>query len=427
MDIVGLYELFLAHPMVTTDTRKLVPGSIYVALKGENFNGNRFALQALEQGAAYAIVDEPIDGHHERIIQVEDALQTLQELAGYHRRQFAIPFIAITGSNGKTTTKELVSAVLASHFNTYTTQGNLNNHIGIPLTLLRVGKDAEMAVIEMGANHQQEIAGYCKYVQPTHGIITNCGKAHLEGFGGIEGVRKGKGELFDFLSGHDGTAFAFADYDYLQSMSLAVPHVIWYGTDTGLIQGKEISSSPFLTIQTKGAVEMKLSTQLVGSYNLPNVLCAVTVGHFFGVPPEKIQQAIENYTPTNSRSQWMNWHGNQVILDAYNANPSSMKLAIENFSRQPGERKILLLGAMKELGEESLAEHRALVTLIQSLQLKEVVLVGGDFGEIEHPFLYCNDADSAGKWLREQQLRGALLLVKGSRSLQMEKVLADTN
>jgi UDP-N-acetylmuramoyl-tripeptide--D-alanyl-D-alanine ligase len=425
MDIVGLYELFLAHPLVTTDTRKLVPGSIYVALKGENFNGNRFALQALEQGAAYAIVDEPIDGHHERIIQVEDALQTLQELAGYHRRQFAIPFIAITGSNGKTTTKELVSAVLASHFNTYTTQGNLNNHIGIPLTLLRVGKDAEMAVIEMGANHQQEIAGYCTYVQPTHGIITNCGKAHLEGFGGIEGVRKGKGELFDFLSGHDGTAFAFADYDYLQSMSLSVPHVIWYGTGKGLIQGKEISSSPFLTIQTTGALELKLTTQLVGSYNLPNVLCAVTIGHFFGVPPEKIQQAIENYAPTNSRSQWMNWHGNQVILDAYNANPSSMKLAIENFSRQPGERKILLLGAMKELGEESLAEHRALVTLIQSLQLKEVVLVGGDFGAIEHPFLYCNDADSAGRWLREQKLQGALLLVKGSRSLQMEKVLED--
>ncbi|MFN7540331.1 MAG: UDP-N-acetylmuramoyl-tripeptide--D-alanyl-D-alanine ligase [Bacteroidota bacterium] len=423
MDIVGLYELYLAHPMVTTDTRKLVPGSIYVALKGENFNGNRFALQALEQGAAYAIVDEPIDGHHERIIQVEDALQTLQELAGYHRRQFAIPFIAITGSNGKTTTKELVSAVLASHFNTYTTQGNLNNHIGIPLTLLRVGKDAEMAVIEMGANHQQEIAGYCKYVQPTHGIITNCGKAHLEGFGGIEGVRKGKGELFDFLSGHDGTAFAFADYDYLQSMSLAVPHVIWYGTDTGLIQGKEISSLPFLTIQTKGALEMKLSTQLVGSYNLPNVLCAVTVGHFFGVPPEKIQQAIENYTPTNSRSQWMNWHGNQVILDAYNANPSSMKLAIENFSRQPGSPKILLLGAMMELGEESLHEHQSLVELIKPLHFDEVVLVAGDFSKIEHPFRYFADAMAAGKWLSEQQFSNAHLLVKGSRSMQMEKVL----
>ena len=425
MDIAALYQLFLAHPLVTTDTRKLVPGSIYFALKGENFNGNRFALQALQQGAAYAIVDELIEVHDERIIQVENALHTLQELAGYHRRQFSIPFIAITGSNGKTTTKELVSAVLAAHFTTYTTQGNLNNHIGIPLTLLRVGKDAEMAVIEMGANHQQEIAGYCTYVQPTHGIITNCGKAHLEGFGGIEGVRKGKGELFDFLSGHDGTAFAFADYDYLQTMSLSVPHVVWYGTEKGLIQGKEISSSPFLTIQTTGAIELTLNTQLVGSYNLPNVLCAVTVGYFFGVPPEKIQQAIENYAPTNSRSQWMSWHGNQVILDAYNANPSSMKLAIENFSRQPVERKILLLGAMKELGEESLAEHRALVNLIQSLQLKEVVLVGGDFGATEHPFLFFNDADSAGRWLREQKLQGALLLVKGSRSLQMEKVLED--
>jgi len=425
MELEDLYQLYLQHPVIATDTRKLLPGSLFFALKGIHFNGNRFAQQALEQGAAFAIIDEPIADSDSRLIVVHDVLETLQELALHHRRQFQVPFIAITGSNGKTTTKELVSAVLSKKFKSYTTQGNLNNHIGIPLTLLSIGKDAEIAVIEMGANHQREIAGYCRYVQPTHGIITNCGKAHLEGFGGIEGVRKGKGELFDFLSGHDGTAFAYADYDYLQSMSLSVPHVIWYGTEKGLIQGNEISSTPFLTIQITGALEMKLTTQLVGSYNLPNVLCAVTVGHFFGVPPEKIQQAIENYIPTNSRSQWMNWHGNQVILDAYNANPSSMKLAIENFSRQPGERKILLLGAMKELGEESLAEHRALVKLIQSLELKEVILVGGDFGVIEHPFKYFSDAEAAGKWLREQKLQGTLLLVKGSRSLQMEKVLAD--
>ena len=425
MELTEIYQLYLQHPIVATDTRKLPPDCLFFALKGANFNGNLFALQALEQGAAYAIIDEPVDSKDSRLIRVNDSLQTLQQLAAYHRQQFQIPFIAITGSNGKTTTKELVSAVLSAHFTTYTTQGNLNNHIGIPLTLLRVGKDAEMAVIEMGANHQQEIAGYCKYVQPTHGIITNCGKAHLEGFGGIEGVRKGKGELFDFLSGHDGTAFVYSDYDYLQQMSLSVPHIIWYGSHQGLIQGKEISSTPFLTIETTGALELKLTTQLVGSYNLPNVLCAVTVGHFFGVPPEKIQQAIENYAPTNSRSQFLNWHGNQVILDAYNANPSSMKLAIENFSRQPGDRKILLLGAMKELGEESLEEHRALVELIQSLHFNEVILVGGDFGLIQHPFRYFEHSAAAGKWLRDQQYKDALLLVKGSRSMQMEKVLED--
>jgi len=425
MELTELYQLYLQHPIVATDTRKLPAGCLFFALKGANFNGNLFARQALEQGAAYAIIDEPVDSNDSRLIRVNDSLQTLQQLATYHRQQFQIPFIAITGSNGKTTTKELVSAVLSAHFTTYTTQGNLNNHIGIPLTLLRVGKDAEMAVIEMGANHQQEIAGYCKYVQPTHGIITNCGKAHLEGFGGIEGVRKGKGELFDFLSGHDGTAFVYSDYDYLQQMSLSVPHIIWYGSHQGLIQGKEISSTPFLAIETTGALELKLTTQLVGSYNLPNVLCAVTVGHFFGVPPEKIQQAIENYAPTNSRSQFLNWRGNQVILDAYNANPSSMKLAIENFSRQPGDRKILLLGAMKELGEESLEEHRALVDLIQSLHFNEVILVGGDFGLIQHPFRYFEHSAAAGKWLHEQHYKDALLLVKGSRSMQMEKVLED--
>jgi UDP-N-acetylmuramoyl-tripeptide--D-alanyl-D-alanine ligase len=425
MDIAALYRIYLQHPHVATDTRKLTRGSLFFALKGSNFNGNQFAKQALEMGAAYAIIDEPIDSSDARLIQVNNALETLQQLAGFHRKQLKIPVLAITGSNGKTTTKELVSTVLSSHFRTYTTVGNLNNHIGIPLTLLSIGLDAEMAVIEMGANHQQEIAGYCTYVEPTHGIITNCGKAHLEGFGGIAGVRKGKGELYDFLSGHDGTAFVYSDYDYLQQMSLSIPHIVWYGSNRGLIQGKEISSTPFLTIQTTGALELKLTTQLVGSYNLPNVLCAVTVGHFFGVPPEKIQQAIENYAPTNSRSQWMNWHGNQVILDAYNANPSSMKLAIENFSRQPGEQKILLLGAMKELGEDSWEEHRALVELIQSLHFNEVILVGGDFRLIQHPFRYFEHSADAGKWLREQHLQDALLLVKGSRSMQMEKVLED--
>ena len=266
MSIPELYQLFLQHPSVQTDTRKLKSGDIFFALSGPNFYGNTFALQALANGAAYSVVDEEINANDSRIIKVADTLLALQELAKYHREQFTVPFIAITGSNGKTTSKELVYAVLSSHYRTYTTQGNLNNHIGVPLTLLSVKKDAEMAVIEMGANHQKEIESYCRYTQPTHGLITNCGKAHLEGFGGEEGVRKGKGELFDFLRAHKGTAFVYADYDYLQEMSIGIPNIIKYGSSEGEVQGNILSSEPFLeVIINKGLQEIaSLRTQLVG-------------------------------------------------------------------------------------------------------------------------------------------------------------------
>jgi UDP-N-acetylmuramoyl-tripeptide--D-alanyl-D-alanine ligase len=374
-------------------------------------------------GAAYAIVDENIAADNHRIIRVENVLTTLQQLAGHHRDQFTIPFIAITGSNGKTTTKELVAAVLSAHYKTYTTQGNLNNHIGIPLTLLQVQKDAQMAVIEMGANHQHEIEGYCQYVKPTHGIITNCGKAHLEGFGGEEGVRKGKGELFQFLSGHHGTAFAFADYDYLHRLAQQVPNIIWYGTTSGSIRGSIENSMPFLKVGITGALELSVQTQLVGSYNLPNVLCAVTIGNYFGVPPTKIQSAIETYTPSNSRSQWIKWGNNEVILDAYNANPSSMKVAIENFAQLPGSAKILMLGAMMELGETSVAEHQALLNQIQQYPWEEVVLVGGDFSNLSHSYHYFTDSNLAKEWLRSKNPQNVQILLKGSRSMKMEKVI----
>jgi UDP-N-acetylmuramoyl-tripeptide--D-alanyl-D-alanine ligase len=344
-------------------------------------------------------------------------------LAGHHRDQFTIPFIAITGSNGKTTTKELVAAVLSAHYKTYTTQGNLNNHIGIPLTLLQVQKDAQMAVIEMGANHQHEIEGYCQYVKPTHGIITNCGKAHLEGFGGEEGVRKGKGELFQFLSGHHGTAFAFADYDYLHTLAQQVPNIIWYGTTSGIIRGSIENSMPFLKVGITGGLELSVQTQLVGSYNLPNVLCAVTIGNYFGVPPTKIQSAIETYTPSNSRSQWIKWGNNEVILDAYNANPSSMKVAIENFAQLPGSAKILMLGAMMELGETSVGEHQALLNLIEQYHWEEVVLVGGDFSNLSHSYHYFTDSNLAKEWLRSKNPQNVQILLKGSRSMKMEKVI----
>ena len=423
MNIEQLYKIYCTHPQIQTDTRKLASGDLFFALRGPNFNGNRFALQALEVGAAYAIVDEDIAADNNRIIRVKNVLTTLQQLAGYHRDQFTIPFIAITGSNGKTTTKELVAAVLSAHYKTYTTRGNLNNHIGIPLTLLQVQKDAQMAVIEMGANHQHEIEGYCQYVKPTHGIITNCGKAHLEGFGGEEGVRKGKGELFQFLSGHHGTAFAFADYDYLHTLAKQVPQIIWYGTHSGSIRGSIENSMPFLKVGITGTLELSIQTQLVGTYNLPNVLCAAAIGNFFGVPAEKIQSAIESYTPSNSRSQWINWGTNQVILDAYNANPSSMKVAIENFAQLPGSAKILMLGAMMELGETSVAEHQALLNLIQQYPWEEVVLVGGDFSNLSHPYHYFTDSTQAKAWLRSKSPQNAQILLKGSRSMKMEKVI----
>lgn len=426
MDIAALYSLFKKHPSVQTDTRKLQAGDLFFALKGPSFNGNQFALQALEAGAAYAIIDEAPAMPNNRLILVNDVLSTLQQLAGYHRSQFNIPFIAITGSNGKTTTKELVHAVLNAHFTTSTTQGNLNNHIGIPLTLLRVPANAQMAVVEMGANHQKEIEGYCAYTRPTHGIITNAGKAHLEGFGGVEGVKKGKGELFDFLRANDGTAFAFDDYDYLHNMSEGIQEIVWYGTEKGNITGSVLASEPFLQVAIhQGTSFASLQTQLVGDYNLPNVLCAITIGKYFGVPDDAIKQAIENYKPGNSRSQLVEKGTNSIILDAYNANPSSMRAAIQNFAALQAPSKVLLLGAMMELGPESQQEHQALANLLQQYSWKQVVLVGGDFKNVTSPYLYLEDALQAREWLQQQHFEHTHILVKGSRSTGMERVLAE--
>lgn len=420
-----LYDIYKNHPSVQTDTRKLKPGDLFFALKGPNFNGNQFAHSALQAGAAYAVVDEAPATPDSRIIVVDDTLTTLQQLAKHHRQQFDIPFIAITGSNGKTTTKELVHAVLSASYKTYTTQGNLNNHIGIPLTILSIGFDAEMAVIEMGANHLREIAGYCEYTLPTHGIITNCGKAHLEGFGGIEGVRKGKGELYDFLRANNGTAFVMWDYDYLQSMSKGIAGVIKYGTTNEAdIVGQVQQSEPFLTVSfSKGVKIPELQTQLVGTYNLPNVLVAATTGKYFNVPDSKIKSAIENYSPSNSRSQLIEKNGNKFILDAYNANPTSMKLAIENFAGIQAGNKVLMLGGMMELGTESIQEHEAIIALIGQYKWRDVVLVGGDFMKIDHPYKKMANSTEAASWFKSQSFNDTYFLIKGSRSMQMEKVL----
>jgi len=424
LTIPELYTIYLQYPSVETDTRKLKQGDIFFALKGDNFNGNNFALKALETGAAYAVIDEDIEEGNDKLIKVDNVLETLQQLAKYHRGQFQIPFIAVTGSNGKTTTRELISAVLATQYKTYSTAGNLNNHIGIPLTILKIKNDAEIAVIEMGANHQKEIEGYCIIALPTHGIISNVGKAHLEGFGGIEGVRKGKGELYDFLRSNNGVAFAFDDLDYLHEMSKDIKKIVWYGTEQGEVCGDVKASEPFLEVDiTSGSSIHTIQTNLVGSYNLPNILCAVTVGKYFNIPDEKIKAALENYIPTNSRSQLVEYGNNKIILDAYNANPTSMKVAIENFAGIHTDKKVLVLGGMMELGEESLAEHEKIVTLIHQYNFDEVLLVGGDFEHHHNAYPYFKTSGEASEYIKQQHYQRTYFLIKGSRSMKMEKVL----
>jgi UDP-N-acetylmuramoyl-tripeptide--D-alanyl-D-alanine ligase len=426
MQIEELYKIYQQFPSVQTDTRKLKEGDIFFALNGGNFNGNAFAQQAIDTGAAYAVIDEVAYEIPGKTFLVDDVLTALQQLAKHHREQFSIPFIAITGSNGKTTTKELVHTVLSSSLITYATEGNLNNHIGIPLTILKIKMDAEIAIIEMGANHQKEIESYCEYAQPTHGVITNCGKAHLEGFGGIDGVRKGKGELFDYLRSNNGTAFVMWDYDYLQTMSEGITSVLKYGTGNADIEGTVIKSEPFLEVEIKKGVDTGIiKTQLVGDYNLPNVLVAVATGKYFNVPAASIKEAIENYSPSNSRSQLVEKGSNKIILDAYNANPSSMKLAIENFSRLQADNKVLMLGGMAELGDESLDEHKGIVDIISKTQWKAVVLVGGDFLKFQHPYISFANAAAAKEWLQQQHFENTHLLIKGSRSMQMEKVVSN--
>lgn len=423
MDIKNLYRLYAENPSVQTDTRKLKKGDMFFALKGPHFNGNLFANKALEAGASWAIVDEPAAKPNPKIILVDDALRTLQSLASLHRDQFNVPFIAITGSNGKTTTKELVHAVLSSQYKTYTTEGNLNNHIGVPLTILKIRRDAQMAVIEMGANHRFEIESYCRYAKPGYGLITNIGKAHLEGFGGEEGVKKGKGELFEFLKYNDGIAFVNGDDEKVTELSDGLTRKVFYGGGKGKFKAEITSSDPFLVLKVKGEKEFEIATRLVGNYNMQNVLAALTLGDYFKVPVEKIISAIEDYTPSNSRSQMIQKGTNAVIMDSYNANPGSMKAAIENFASMKGENKILILGAMKELGRDSPGEHEALVRLIDRYQWKAVALTGDEFSAVKHNYHFFENADQTKEWFEKENFSHSLILVKGSRSMQMEKVV----
>ncbi|WP_436491683.1 UDP-N-acetylmuramoyl-tripeptide--D-alanyl-D-alanine ligase [Chitinophaga sp. ARDCPP14] len=426
MNIEQLYSIYEQHRSVQTDTRKLKANDIFFALKGGNFNGNEFAARALEMGAAFAVVDEAAYFTvPDKMMLVDDALTALQQLALHHRKQLNIPFLAITGTNGKTTTKELINAALSAGLKTYATIGNLNNHIGVPLTILSILPGVEIAVVEMGANHQREIAGYCEIALPTHGIITNIGKAHLEGFGSEEGVKKAKGELYDFLRANNGTVFVCNDYGYLLEMAHGIPEIITYGSSEADYVGEAIADSAFLAVEVRGSSQVGfIQTQLTGAYNFPNVMAAVAVASHFNVPESAIAPAIAHYTPSNNRSQVIKKGSNTIIMDAYNANPSSMRAAIENFAGIQADKKVLLLGAMMELGTDSVKEHQDLVNLLERTHWEAVVLVGGDFKKVTHPYIFLENATEAGKWLQQQQYQDTHILIKGSRSTGMEKVLA---
>ena len=392
MKLSALYQIFLDCQLVTTDSRNCPEGSLFIALKGESFNGNAFAGKALETGCAYAVIDESeyaIEGD-QRYILVDDCLQTLQQLANYHRRQLGTRVIGITGTNGKTTTKELISAVLSQSHNILYTLGNLNNHIGVPSTLLRLKTEHDLAVIEMGANHPGEIKFLSEIAEPDCGIITNVGKAHLEGFGSFEGVIKTKGELYEFLRKKEGsTVFIHHDNAYLMNIAEGL-NLIPYGTEDDLyVNGRITGNSPYLTFEWKAGKDGKsyqVQTQLIGEYNFPNALAAITIGRFFGVEDVKINEALAGYTPQNNRSQLKKTDDNTLIIDAYNANPTSMMAALQNFRNMEVPHKMLILGDMRELGAESAADHQKIADYLKECAFEKVWLVGDQFAVAEHSF-----------------------------------------
>jgi UDP-N-acetylmuramoyl-tripeptide--D-alanyl-D-alanine ligase len=419
-----LYQVFEKHPHLTIDSRKIEPGCIFFALRGDSFDGNTFATESLRLGASYAVIDNPAF-QTENTLLVPDVLVALQDIARIHRSKLQIPIIGITGTNGKTTTKELVNSVLSSQYNVLATCGNLNNHIGVPLTLLSVTKSTEIAIIEMGANHQGEIAFLCEIARPTHGLITNIGKAHLEGFGGFEGVIKTKNELYHYLDKTNGIAFVNGDNDLLTDLSSGLNRILYgqqpeFQTFAGLAE-----SDPFLGVSWKrNNTSTPIRTQLVGSYNLENVNAALSVATYFNIPDNKVIQALSNYSPSNNRSQKVKTETNLVILDAYNANPSSMHAAISNFSSLKAPRKMVILGDMLELGAESAAEHLAIVGMVRENDFTDAIFVGPEFQKAANgKFQAFLDVDAAVEWLKHQPIHEFTILVKGSRGIKMEKVM----
>lgn len=424
MEIPQIHELFLECNSISIDTRKIQPGCMFVAIKGERFDANTFAKEALEKGAHYVIIDNSDYFIDEKTILVNDSLVTLQELAKFHRKYLGLPIIGLTGSNGKTTTKELIHAVLSQKFNTKATVGNLNNHIGVPLTLLSFDQTTEFGIVEMGANHQKEIEFLCGIAQPDFGYITNFGKAHLEGFGGVEGVIKGKSELYDYLSAHGKKVFVNLNdpiqVDKTSQMDALTFAVGNSHADTSI---EHVAADPFVEIGFSG---IRIQSHLIGLYNANNISAAVAIGQYFKIAPQAIKQAIENYIPENNRSQLVHKNSNEIILDAYNANPSSMAVAIANFSQLQKENKIAILGDMFELGTESLPEHRQVVQLLENQPEIECYFIGNDFYQSKSAakhFHFYERFESFVPALQELHWNHKTILIKGSRGMALERVL----
>lgn len=423
LSITDIYNLYHNHPVICTDTRNITEKCIFFCLKGENFNGNTFAPQALEKGASYVIVDDKEYVLNKQCIYVKNVLHTLQALAQYHRKKLNIPIIGITGSNGKTTTKELINAVLSSQYNVFATHGNLNNHIGVPLSLLSINKDVEIAIIEMGANHPHEIDFLCSIALPTMGLITNIGKAHLEGFHTIGTIIETKTALFKSVKQRDGQLFVNKDDDLLLSHATGST-LITYGKHTdadynGILLPDELVCKVLLTKSNT-----LISTQLIGNYNFYNIMAAIAVGGYFNVSQTNIQTSLANYKPTNSRSQILNVGTNTIILDAYNANPSSMEVALHNFSSLKSKNKIIILGDMKELGIASVEEHQHIVNLINELRFSNVILVGSDFKKTHnHNINTFESYEEASVFLSQNKPQYSMILIKGSRTMKMERFL----
>lgn len=423
MEIAELYKCFMECGKVTTDSRNCPEGSMFIALKGETFNGNAFAAQALKQGCRYAVIDES-EYAGEGTILVDNCLQALQQLANYHRRQLKTPVIGITGTNGKTTTKELISTVLSRKFNTLYTEGNFNNHIGVPLTLLRLTKEHEMAVVEMGANHPGEIKTLVHIAEPDYGIITNVGKAHLQGFGSFEGVIRTKGELYDFLRAKGGaTIFIQNENPYLNGIAEGLT-CVRYGQTAGLyVSGELISCSPFLSFRwTAEGVSHEVNTHLIGSYNLDNMLAAAAIGRYFGVSDDDISSALASYLPHNNRSQLKETADNKLIVDAYNANPTSMMAALKNFRQVEAPHKMVILGDMKELGEASREEHQKVVDYLTECGFDRIVLVGPEFAAATHSYQTFQHVDEVLADIRIHKPQGYYILIKGSNSMKLSQL-----
>ncbi len=425
MEAKELYEIYKKHPIVTTDSRDCPKGSIFIALKGASFDGNKFATMALEKGCSYAVVDEKeyaVEGDN-RYILVDDALTAFKELAREHRRQFDIPVIGITGTNGKTTTKELISAVLAEKYNVMHTEGNFNNDVGVPKTLLRLTPKHEIAVVEMGASHPDDIRRLVEYVEPTCGMITNVGRAHLQGFGSFEGVKRTKGELYDYLKASGGLIFLNESNDDLVGMARKreMPRIETYGRDgEGAVTGTVVSCAPFLKFEwSTGGSAYQVQSHMIGAYNIDNMLAAIAIGLYFGVSPEQASHAIESYIPSNNRSELTVTEHNHLVVDAYNANPSSMAAAIENFRLMDVPDKMAILGDMRELGSYSAQEHQKVVDMLKEYGLDNVWLVGTEFGKTQTSFRKFANVEEVKAEIARQQPQGHYILIKGSNGIRL--------